>query len=383
MRCRYCAQPITRLVSLGNIPLVNSFPTLQQADRVKRYPLDLYFCPSCGLGQTGVTIRPAAIFSEYHYRSAASKPLVNHLSLLAKKMRSYAPASVLDIGCNDGTLLSFIAPTGVRVLGVEPARAIASIARRRGIPVITDFFGERCAGAIKKTYGTFDIVTVTHALANIPDLADFFRGVQAVLAPRGTLILEVASFDDMCKTGAVDSVYHEHYWYFSRTSLRRVLGDAGFFLARIQHVSSQGGSLLVEARSGIAKRIRTVRQTAPIIRADRIRQRLLETMRRYRQKTVVGFGAPAKAVTLINWLTLTHHDIAFVVDATPEKHGKVVPGTTIPVYPEDYLVGKHVDAVMVFSWNYRSEILRKLSRLVPRGTHIIIPFPKHTVVKSS
>lgn len=342
----------------------------------------MWYCSSCLLGQTGETVEPKDIFSEYHYQTSASAPLIRHLSALAKTIQTYKPFSVLDIGCNDGTLLSFFAKTGVRILGVEPAKNIATLARRRGIPVIADFFGEKLARSIRKTYGMFDVITVTHTLANIPDLPDFFRGIKMLLHPKGTLIIEVASFEDMCKTGAIDSVYHEHYWYFSRHSLRYVLEDAGFSVQRIQHTTSQGGSLQVFAKINGVRRVHG-RPKTPVIETDRTRRRLLDALRRFRGKTVAGFGAPAKSVTLLNWLQLSNKDIAFIVDATQEKQGRVIPGTAIPVYPEEYLLGKHVDAVIIFSWNYRSEILRKLSRLVPRGTPIIIPFPTLTVVMSS
>lgn len=386
MKCRYCRQPLLSVLDLGRIPLVNYFPKLRDAARIKKYPLRLCYCPSCGLGQTGETIAPKKIFSEYHYQSGASAPLVRHLMAVADTIRSFTPASVLDIGCNDGTLLSFFARTGIRTVGVEPAKNIASIARHRGIPVMSDFFGEKLAKSIRRTYGMFDIITITHTLANIPDLPDFFRGVKELLSPKGRLLVEVASFEDMLSNGIVDSIYHEHYWYFTRYALIRVLSDAGLGVIRVNRGSAQGGSLMVVAESGVKKNMEV--KKIPINKligfyrhVTKSKKRLLGILQRFHGKTMIGFGAPAKAVTCIHWLGLTHKDLSFIVDSTQEKQGRVIPGTTIPVYPEMHLIGAHIDAVIVFSWNYRSEIFRKLSRYIPVDTPIITPFPNITVQK--
>ncbi|MEK7533418.1 MAG: class I SAM-dependent methyltransferase [Patescibacteria group bacterium] len=389
--CRYCRKPTQSVVSFGNIPLVNYFPGQGEAAEVKRYPLVLYYCPSCKLGQTGVTVPPEDIFPLYHYVTGSSLPLVTHLTKLAamveKNKYLQKNASVLDIGCNDGSLLSVFAKKGYRVLGVDPAKNIATLAKSRGIPVITDFFGENLAKKIRETHGQFQIIMITHTLANIPDLRDFLRGVVLLLTPGGTLIIEVASWEDMVDRGQIDAVYHEHYYYFSESSLVRILNQSGLVVTHMIRNPAQGGSTQVIATPGnIQKRIPLRQVSAQKLatlakRSSAYRVKLRGLIRKYRNKTVIGFGAPAKAVTLLNWAGITAKDITFVVDSTPVKQGRVLPGVNIPIYPEEYVKGKHIDAVVLLAWNYRDEILKKIFKLIGRSTSVITPFPRLKVVE--
>ncbi len=385
IRCRYCKGPARTLVSLGRIPLVNYFPKATDSGNVKRYPLDLLYCPSCKLGQTQITIPPENIFSPYHYITGSSKPLVAHLSALAGELeekRYLKPhASVLDIGCNDGSFLSVLVKKGYRVLGVDPAKNIVPFAAARGVPVIGAFFGEKTALKIQKFYGSFDCITVTHTLANIPDLKDFFRGVKIVLKQGGTLVIEVASFEDMVIKGQIDAVYHEHYYYFTQSSLVDILRDAGLTVVRVSSDPAQGGSTRIIAmhpivRSRIRVRMIPARHLSTLPqRVKQHRKTLLSLIRAYRGKTLIGFGAPAKAVTLLNWIGAGKEDISFIVDSTPIKHGRVIPGTTIPVYAESHIRNTQVDAIIILAWNYRDEIVSKISHLIGRKIPVIVPFP--------
>ena len=275
-------------------------------------------------------------------------------------------ASVLDIGCNDGSLLSVFAKKGYRVLGVDPAKNIATLAKSRGIPVITDFFGENLAKKIRETHGQFQIIMITHTLANIPDLRDFLRGVVLLLTPGGTLIIEVASWEDMVDRGQIDAVYHEHYYYFSGSSLVRILNQSGLVVTHMIRNPAQGGSTQVIATPGnIQKRIPLRQVSAQKLatlakRSSAYRVKLRGLIRKYRNKTVIGFGAPAKAVTLLNWAGITAKDITFVVDSTPVKQGGCCRESTSPSIRKN-VKGKHIDAVVLLAWNYRDEILKKFS----------------------
>lgn len=389
--CRYCHKPARLILSLGRIPLVNYFPKPGEETNMRKYPLDFYYCESCGLGQTGVRVPPARIFTTYHYVSGTSAPLVADLKNLAREIKSaYVPhgGSLLDIGCNDGTLLSQFGKT-VRVHGVEPAGNIAALARKRGITVTQDYFNEALARKLAKTYGQFDVITLTHALANMPDLGTVLRGIALLLRPGGMLIIDVASLESMLAKGHFDSIYHEHYYYFSKFSLARLISDAGLRVVRMRDLEAQGGTTRVYAT--------TNETSAPPLAVSRIpkktisdfqkkvtafRRRFMKAFGRWRGKRIYGFGAPAKAVTFLNVMSVTYRDIRAIVDSTGEKQGRRMPGTMIPIFPERYLQARSVDAVLLLSWNYQKEILSKISRLVSGGTPVIIPFPRLKIQKS-
>lgn len=390
--CRWCGGKLTVILSLGKMPIVNYFPSREGTNKEKRYPLTFCVCRRCGLAQLGQVIAPEKIFGRYHYLTGASGPLVHELESFAKEsIRRYRlkkGARVLDIGSNDGTLLKAFQILGMSGLGIEPASAIARGAISRGIPTINAFFTSTQAKKIRKKYGQFDLVTATHVLANIVDLHDFFSGIGEVLSPRGIFILEVGSLADLIKKSQFDSIYHEHYSYFSSAVLQKILRSVGMTIFGVTHQSAQGGSLRIAASRSDNRRGNNLQgkregeiskkeyaQFAKHVRE--IRRRVREIIRRdLKGKVVVGFGAPAKGVTLLNYCGLDQTDIAFVVDSTPEKQGKFVPGTRIPVFAEAYLIGKRVDAILVLSWNYREEIFKKIKQLVRHPVTVIMPFPK-------
>lgn len=394
-RCRYCRGTLVHILSLGKLPLVNYFPTKSEAARVSKYPLDLLYCPACSLAQTGVTVPPPELFETYHYVTGASTPLVAHLSHLAQTcVRDFhlkKGARVLDIGANDGTLLLAFQAKGMKVLGVEPGRNVAAIAQKRGIPVRADFFSFALARKIRKKQGQFDLITATHTLANIPDLGDFFDGVEHLLTPNGTLVLEVASLEEMIRRGQFDAMYHEHYWYFSFVALTKLLSEFGLTITSAGIEPAQGGSILLFAQKGKhltgalppIKPLTKPEFTHFAQKVTRFRWRFLRLMASLQGKTVVGFGAPAKGVTLLNYCRMGPEDIAFVVDSTPEKQGKFVPGTGIPVFAEGHLSNSPVDALLILSWNYKEEILKKIKKIVRHPVTVIVPFPILQLTKVS
>lgn len=392
-RCRYCRGRLLEILSLGDMPLVNYFPRKSEVGHSGKYPLDFLYCPACGLAQIGETVAPQRIFTAYHYVTGVSAPLVLHLTELAQtciRMRHLTKnCRVLDIGCNDGTLLSAFQKHGMRVVGVEPAKNIVRIAKKRGFPVISDFFNTSLARTIRRTNGQFDLISATHTLANIPDLSDFLRGVKYLLAPKGVFVVEVASLEEMLAHGHFDAVYHEHYFYFSKDALTKLLADSGLTVVDVMRYSAQGGSLLLFAthdgtEKPMAKRSPVSEKSLTTFARNtrQFRTRFRNILDTYRGKTVVGFGAPAKAVTLLNWCGISADQMAYIVDATKLKHQRLMPGVNIPIYKEEYLKGKNVDAIVMLAWNYQDEILPKISQLVGKRTPVIIPFPKLETVPS-
>ncbi len=388
--CRYCHKSAQFVVSLGRMPLVNYFPKPDEAAGVRFYPLDLYYCASCGLGQTGIQVPPERIFSTYHYTTGSSAPLVRQLDALAREVRAFLPkgGSVLDIGCNDGTFLANFSSKDNRVLGVEPAQNIARLARERGIAVMERFFSFSVAKEIKNAYGSFDLITMTHALANMPDPADVLRGVATLLAPGGTLILEVASLESMIAAGQFDSIYHEHYWYCSRKALIRMLTDAGLMPIRMRRTGSQGGSTRVYAMHAANTFKRVRHEGIPPYALSRFSRLVCSFPARMKKilpsGRIIGFGAPAKATILIQYVGLGQR-ISYAVDSTPGKNGRFIPGTMIPIYPEDVIGRRVPDGIILFSWNYRQAIEKKLRQSIRKKSVVIVPFPvlKTTIIRPS
>lgn len=385
---------LTLILPLGGMPLVNNFPKRSELKKEKKYPLDFCICKRCGLAQVGLTVPRQRIFRTYHYMTSSSQPWVLHLAQLARhciqKYRLTKEHKVLDIGSNDGTFLSFFVQKGIPVVGVEPSTTISEFARKKGVPTKSAFFTSNFAHNLVSEHGTFDLITILHVLANIPDLADFFTGVHLTLKANGIVIMEVDSLSAMLRQGRFDSIYHEHYSYFSVGSLATILQASGFKIVEVTRIPSQGESLRVtaaKAQGSLTPRIAKLEDDLTLgdfkqfpnnVRA--FQKALRDLFRNLAGKTVVGFGAPAKAVTLLNYSGLGPDVISFIVDATPLKQGRYLPGVNIPIYKEEYLKGKPVDAVLVLAWNYRDQIVGKIRKFTPKGTKIIIPFPKLEVI---
>lgn len=390
-RCRYCKGKLKTVIELGNLPLVNYFPKLSEAGKEKRYPLNFCVCTSCGLAQIDYIVNARDIFTHYHYTTGASTPLVEELGKLAQstiqRLHLTSKHHVLDIGSNDGTLLSFFAKKGIGVLGVEPSRAMGRIAEGRGVKTIKTFFNETVARKIVRQYGQFDVIFATHTLANIIDLSDFFRGVGEVLAPTGELIIEVADLATMLEKGQFDAIYHEHYSYFSLITLSRILADHGLTIVNASFPSAQGGSLRVVVRHTeegahpmkISENIRGEDYESFARQVKQYRNEFTAMLNSYKGKKIVGFGAPAKSVTLLNFCNIDEYLFSYIVDSTSAKHGRILPGLHIPIMSEKMLKSHPADIIIILAWNYKEAILRKLKKLQKNTPVIIVPFPKLTV----
>jgi ubiquinone/menaquinone biosynthesis C-methylase UbiE len=392
-KCRYCDNQLKSIFSLGEIPLVNYFPTKKEIPFEKKYPLNFCLCPKCRLGQIDFIIHPDKIFKRYHYQTSASLSQKNHLQELARlclhKFCLNKKSKILDIGSNDGTLLSCFRKTTPFILGVEPAENIAEVAKRRGIRTITGFFNKKTAQKIKNKYGKYDFVFATHVLSNIVDIKDFIAGVKLLLKENGIFSFEVADLSQMIKNSLFDSIYHEHYSYFSLSFLKRMLFEAGFQFLKADKNSYQGGSIRIFATcSKKTSNIDYLVSNSENDITERDLQRFTTNVVNFREKIkalfakikkakVAGFGAPAKGVTLLNFCGLGPKDISFIVDSTPFKQGRYMPGVYIPIFPEDHLIREKTDYIFLLAWNYQREIIKKIQLLnVRTKPKVIIPFPK-------
>lgn len=381
--CRYCGSALTPVLDLGHIPLVNYFPSVMELSTQKKYPLRLVHCDECGLLQLDEIIPASEIFSTYHYVTGASAPLIQELSSLAAHLiesRHLTKNSrVLDIGSNDGTLLSFFHAKGIQVLGVEPSVELSQYARKRNIETLNTFFTKDVAKQIVKKYGQCDVVCATHVLANIIDLGDFMDGIRLVLSPNGVCIIEVADAEVMIQNGQFDAIYHEHYSYFSSKTLDRIATEHGLYIQTITHSDVQGGAIRIElthVSEGTNKRTYTSVDLQTFAKqVNDYKKTFKSLLKTFKGEKIVGFGAPAKSVTFTSFMGLSEGEISYIVDSTEQKQGRFLPGTKIPIYPQSHIVQEPPDAVIIFSWNYRSTIVDFLKKTMKKGTTIITPFP--------
>jgi len=390
-KCRLCRGKLKIKLSF-RLPLVNSFPKVNEIKSEKEYPLKFAVCFDCQLLQLATIINPEELFRQYDYLTGASVPLVRHIKKLAQyceeKYDLKVGARILDIGCNDGTLLKNFLEKGFSVLGVEPVRNIAKIAVEAGIPVIKGYFDSTLAGKILKKEGDFNLIFSTHSLANVLDINSFIKGAKLLLSPAGTLVIEVADSEEMLKNSQFDSIYHEHYSYFTRRTLKLLLERNGFTVMQIRKVATQGGSVQVFARGNLATSDVDFKKS---IKDQLLIEKFTQTVEEYRravrvlfekikEKKVFAFGAPAKGVTFLNYCGLNFKNIVFAVDSTPFKVGKYIPGTQIRVFEESCLGKARVDYCLLLSWNYQKGILRKIEKL-GKKIKVIIPFPKLRILK--
>ena len=405
--CRICEEDsLVRVLPLGNMPPVNYFPTRQELGKhTKRYPLNLCLCPNCGLVQLDEVAPAEELFRNYHYLTAASKPLIDHFRSLARECfnRRFigARGKILDIGANDGTLLFQFQKLGAKALGVDPSLNAVAAAKKIGVEVLPTFFSEKVAQEIRSKRGTFQMITATNVMAQTDDVEGLLRGVKTLHAPKGIFVAEFAHLLDMIVKNQFDVIYHEHLSYFSFKPLLRLFETNDFKIIDAKKILTQGGSLRIYARH---------RQEASQTRSESLDAILqeekenyitdLSTLQRFAQeveqfrrdmrklihdikkrgKKIVGVGAPAKGVILLNYCGIGAAEIDYIVDSTPLKQGRFFPGENIPVYAEQKLESDQHDYFLLLSWNFQEAILEKLQPYRAKGAKVIIPFPKLRVI---
>jgi hypothetical protein len=405
--CRFCGAPLHRtMVDLGMSPLCESFLTADRLDAMEPfYPLRAMVCETCFLVQLGEYVSPAAIFSEYAYFSSYSASWLEHAhryAVAAIEQLGLGPNSlVVELGSNDGYLLRNFVGRGVPVLGIEPARNVAAAAEAAGVRTLPIFFSRTAAEELVRDYGRADLIAVNNVLAQIPALNDFVAGIAVLLKDEGLLTIEVPHLLRLIEHAEFDTIYHEHFSYFSLGTALSILERHGLVVVDVDELRSHGGSLRIHARHGSGRpapsaeveRILQMEAEAGMsdpatyerfgTRVAQVKADLLEFLIGLRRdgRTVAGYGAPGKANTLLNYCGIRTDLLPFTVDRNPYKHGRFTPGTHIPIRHPDEIARVRPDFVWILPWNLRDEIVSQLADVRSWGGQFVVAIPSLTVME--
>ncbi len=403
MNCRFCSTELRDVfVDLVAAPPSNGYLTAEQIDGPETYfPLKLYVCRACRLVQVPAHQSTELIFAhDYAYFSSYSTTWVEHarryVAEVVGRLGLTHDSLVVEVASNDGYLLKHVAERGIRCVGIEPTASTAKAARAKGITTVEAFFGHRFAGEFVAEHGRADLLLGNNVYAHVPDLNDFTAGLKLALAERGTLTLEFPHLMRLVEQNQFDTIYHEHYSYFSFTTAERVLAAAGLRVLDVEELPTHGGSLRLwvvhaedERRSLTSVSALREREAATGMlndayyagfqsKADRAKNDflafLLEATRQ--GKRVAAYGAAAKGNTLLNYAGIKPDLLPYVVDASPHKQGKFLPGSRIPVVAEDRLRADQPEYVVILPWNLRAEIEAQLSYVREWGAQFVSAVPE-------
>jgi SAM-dependent methyltransferase len=392
-------------LSLGTTPLANQLLAEEKLGTPEpRYPLNLAYCDGCSLVQITETIPPEELFTDYVYFSSFSDAMLSHAKELAHRIarerRLGAGDLVVEIASNDGYLLQYYKELGIGVLGIEPARNIAKVARERGIETITEFFGKELADRLRSEGKRAAVVHANNVMAHVPDINMFAAGLLAILADDGVALIEVPYVREMISRCEFDTIYHEHVFYFSLTALSKLFARHGLKAVDVELIPLHGGSLLLsvakesaatpigervvemlaeEKRIGIAESAYYEDFSRHVVSVrDELRRVLGEL--KAKGLRLAAYGAAAKGSTLLNYAGIGRETLDFVVDRSPHKQGKFMPGVHLPIRAPSALVEERPDYVVLLTWNFKEEILAQQEAFRRAGGKFIIPLPSISVV---
>ena len=387
-------------------PLSNSYIKEENSWKMEPfYPLHAYACESCFLVQLEEFQSPEAIFSDYAYFSSYSESWLAHARQYVDKMIERfgfnARSQVIEIASNDGYLLQYFKKRNVPVLGIEPAQNVAKVAEAKGIPTLAKFFGIKTAGELAASGQKTDLLLGNNVLAHVPDINDFVGGMRLLIKPDGIITMEFPHLLRLMAENQFDTIYHEHFSYLSFSTTERIFARHGLVLFDVEEIPTHGGSLRIYARhvedatKPITERIAWLKKKEQEYGLHNIgtysafsenvretKRKLLEFLinAKRRGKTVVGYGAPAKGNTLLNYCGIRTDFLDYTVDRSPHKQGCYLPGTRIPIHAPDIIRETRPDYVLILPWNLRDEILEQMKHIREWGGKFVVPIPEPTVI---
>lgn len=401
-QCRYCDTPLAQsFLDLGSMPLANNLITEQEIKTPQfECPLSLTLCSKCYLVQLTHIVPPEKMFSHYLYVSSTTKTFQDHFSDYARTVRKILKKKdlpfAIDIGSNDGLLVSCYMKEGMRALGIDPAKNLADEANQKGIKTINRFFDEHAVKEILAEEGKADVISGNNVFAHIDDIQSVLRNVTTLLSDDGIFVIEFPYLIVMLETLVFDMIYHEHLSYIAIHPLQYVLDCFEMKIFDIQEVSSHGGSLrvFIQKKKGLHQisqkveqflKLETERGCLKTESYQKFAEQVLQVKKNFMDfikeakklgQTVAGYGAPAKASTVVNFYGLTEKDISYIVDDNPLKQGRLIPGANIRIVPSAYLKTERPDYLVLFAWNFAKEILSKIGSLKDQGTSFLVPLIK-------
>ena len=399
--CRLCRAELKHVFAdLGMSPLSNFFPTEAQLGEMEPfYPLTALVCDRCFLVQLREFASPAEIFGDYAYFSSYSTTWLEHArvyaDMIVERLRLGPSSQVIEVASNDGYLLQYFVAKGIPVLGVEPAANVARTAVERGVPTHVAFFGRETARELAGRQRA-DLIVGNNILAHVPDLNDFVAGLAILLAPDGVLTLEFPHLLSLIAERQFDTIYHEHFSYFSFLTARRALAAHGLRAFDVERLPTHGGSLRVyachvdghwpeeeracrlaaEEEAGGLERLETYRDFAARVRAAKHELLAFLIERKQRRETIVGYGAPAKGNTLLNYCGIGPDFVEYTVDRSPYKQGRFLPGTHIPIRPPDAVRETEPDLLFILPWNLVDEIIGQMAFVREWGGRFLVTTPE-------
>ncbi|MBJ8343985.1 class I SAM-dependent methyltransferase [Antrihabitans sp. YC2-6] len=402
MRCRLCdSERLLSVLDLGATPPCEKFLEAGELDLPEpTYPLHLRLCEDCLLLQIPALITPEETFTEYAYFSSYSDSWVRHakdfVDQATARLGLDSESFVVEVASNDGYLLQHAVAAGIPCLGIEPSVNVGAAARDKGVPTETAFLDEELAARVTAEHGKADLVVANNVYAHIPDLLGFTRSLRALLADDGWLSIEVHHAQNLVELGQFDTIYHEHFQYYTVLSAGRALATAGLKIVDVELVSTHGGSIRVWARpdgcagepSARVQEILAAEESAGLHsvdgyrelkpRTEKVRQDLLRFLldAAAAGKRVVGYGAPGKGNTLLNYCGIRTDLLEYTVDRNPYKHGRFTPGTRIPILDPEQIDKDRPDVVVVLPWNLETELNAQLRHIAEWGGELVYPLPQ-------
>jgi SAM-dependent methyltransferase len=402
-RCRFCGTKLEHIfVDLGMSPLCESYLSADRLNQMEPfYPLRVYVCEKCFLVQLEAYVTPEHIFTDYAYFSSYSDSWLAHAKKytdqMVERLGIGASSFVVELASNDGYLLQYFVEKKVPVLGIEPAANVAAVAVERGVPTLVKFFGQETARGLADSGRQADLLLGNNVLAQVPDINDFVSGMKTLLKPDGVITMEFPHLQRLMEENQFDTIYHEHFSYFSLLTTEKIFAAHGLTLFDVEELPTHGGSLRIFVRhvedssKPVTSRVTDLRARevtagyAEMESYSRFAEQVKETKRKLLEfliqakrsgKKIVGYGAPGKGNTLLNYCAIRSDFLDYTVDRNPYKHGRFLPGTHVPIFSPERIRETRPDYLLILPWNLKDEIIRQNAYIREWGGKFVVPIPE-------
>jgi SAM-dependent methyltransferase len=407
LNCRFCNEPVTNIfVDLGISPLSNAFLKKEMLNDVeKKFPLCVYVCDNCFLVQLPEFEKPENIFKNYAYFSSYSSIWLEHaenyVDMMIKKFDFNEKSVVIEIASNDGYLLQFFKEKNIPILGIEPAVNVAKVAKEKGIPTITKFFGVNTANELKKENKLSDLIIGNNVLAHVPNLNDFVEGLKILLKSTGIITLEFPHILQLIEKNQFDTIYHEHFSYLSLSTVKQIFEFHNIIIFDVEEIPTHGGSLRIYAKHKINKNFEIKNSVNDLLEKEKefgllnlsfylefskkvelVKKELIEFFNNTKQngKKIVCYGAAAKGNTLLNYCGIGKENIEYVVDINSYKQGLYLPGSHLHIKKPEEIKKDKPDFILILPWNIKEEIMKDISFIHDWNGKFVIPIPKVMII---